>query len=627
MANSALDIIDRIAGGSAGGETVPPNPLTYYSRGNERVRGLVFHHSAGSSLPGAMTAGQHDGVQKGTGAQYYIDTDGSIYQYAPDTTASHNIAGPSKDTRTDAGQPTHQLRNANVIGVEVIAPNSKSFTQAQKLAAAELAKYLSAKYDIAPNMIVGHGALQGGPGGNKQADEGIPLAKFAYGSMYPTPATPSAQLMAERAIPRPPGNVPNVRSPWVPPATQVARQTTRPGSQIADDRLDAALRSWGGIDEGAVMTPALNARPAAVGIKSAADAEWNRPAPARAIPPVPVAPPLRPVASATSVPLSGSWNPLDPNSAIGSFFSRPWEVLMPGLTTAPTTSKPTVAAPIKTASIAPGFSPTTPLPELDIPTGTYDPATQSFPGWVPTPRTVTPLPTTRVAGAVQPPRIQGTDVTNPLHGIKNLYQPPPVPRPATDAVRARTHAALAETTPAETQWDATTFGGGAGGLKPDYSGWLRPPTIPAPPVVSSATAPAQRYGMPLGSMSIGIGGPIIPQWQPRQVVGRTGVYDGLLKGGNNPFFDSMFPGTDRAVYQANRAVNGGRPMTRQSIAQTLAGGGMFFRPQPVASANGNALAQSGWTSPGATTGTDWGHDVNAYDPRNPTAYQKQIYGL
>ncbi len=177
-ASNGLKIVDLTNGGSVGKSSVPANPFASTQR-NGQIEGVVFHHSGGDGLVGAMTAGQQPGIQHGTGAQFYIDKDGTIYRYAPDTTASQDIRSPGNKFRTDAGKPTAALSNDNTLGVEIVASDSQHFTQAQKDSAAALAKYLSTTYKIQPDMIVGHGDIQGGPGGNKQPTEGVQVAQFA----------------------------------------------------------------------------------------------------------------------------------------------------------------------------------------------------------------------------------------------------------------------------------------------------------------------------------------------------------------------------------------------------------------------------------------------------------------
>ena len=175
-------IVDVTEGGTLpNGAKIPPNAFADRARdGDGKIKGLVFHHTGGTDLSGAMITGQEEGSpQYGFGAQYYIDTDGTIYRYAPDTSKMLNIRSPGKEGRTDAGLPTEDLSNDNVIGVEVVGTGLDEFTPAQMEAAADLSNYLSGEYGIPPSMIVGHGELQGGEGGSKMPDEGVSIAYAA----------------------------------------------------------------------------------------------------------------------------------------------------------------------------------------------------------------------------------------------------------------------------------------------------------------------------------------------------------------------------------------------------------------------------------------------------------------
>lgn len=197
----------------------------------------------------------------------------------------------------------------------------------------------------------------------------------------------------------------------------------------------------------------------------------------------------------------------------------------------------------------------------------------------------------------------GTDTLAGSNPMPAGYRPTSLPpKPPTDPLLEPFAYAPPPQTPQMPAWPP--FGGGmppslaaaagvAGGARGAWNA-----AIPRPPAVPKKQGGiGSNYGMPPGAtVSIGIGAPIIPQWQQRQVVGQNGTGVGLLKGGNNPYFDSLFPGTDRAVYQANRAVNGG-PLTQQSINAGLAGGAMYFRPQQQGS-----LATSGYSGQGATAG-------------------------
>lgn len=203
----APNIVDLTRGGKYGKYTIPADAYASTPRKGE-IKGVVFHHTGGDSLAGAIGAGQKGGSQPGTGSTYYIDTDGTIVRYAPDDVKRTGIRDTGGKYRTDGGKPTSALSNDNTISVEVVAPDSKHFTEAQKEAAASLGKYLSATYQIDPSMIVGHGDIQGGAGGNKQPDEGVELAKFVrndIGGLVPPMNIPTvaSELDVTEPAPKP----------------------------------------------------------------------------------------------------------------------------------------------------------------------------------------------------------------------------------------------------------------------------------------------------------------------------------------------------------------------------------------------------------------------------------------
>lgn len=192
-----LSITDLTKGGKVGDQTIPANTSTKLRSGE--ITGIVFHHTGPGSLTSALNAGtQHKG------ATYYIDTDGKIYQYAPDDVVRVGIRDPGDKYRTDVGGPTAGLTNDDTISVEVVAPDSDHFTEAQKASAAALAGQLSTKYNIDPSMIVGHGDLQGGANGNKMPTEGVQLAAYARDQLAANPAVAAiADATSGTAAPMP----------------------------------------------------------------------------------------------------------------------------------------------------------------------------------------------------------------------------------------------------------------------------------------------------------------------------------------------------------------------------------------------------------------------------------------
>ena len=134
------------------------------------VEGVIVHHTAGSSLEGALAHGK----ATGTGANYYIDRDGTVKRAAPDDRRTIHIQEPGHPARTDTDQ---RLRNDNTIGIEVIAKDDDDVTPQQRAALDRLLGRLETTHKLKPENIVGHGEIQGGEGGNRQANEGSAAAK------------------------------------------------------------------------------------------------------------------------------------------------------------------------------------------------------------------------------------------------------------------------------------------------------------------------------------------------------------------------------------------------------------------------------------------------------------------
>lgn len=172
MAVSAPPIIvDLTAGGTYSGYYVPASPIAGSPRGG-KITGIVFHHTGGSGLSGALET-----AKGGTGATYYIDRNGTIVRYAPDTARVVGIRDPGSQYRTDAEAATAALANGNVINIEIVASDSEHYTEAQQEAAIALGTYLSETYSIPSSMIVGHGEIQNAElGGNKMPSEGVSVA-------------------------------------------------------------------------------------------------------------------------------------------------------------------------------------------------------------------------------------------------------------------------------------------------------------------------------------------------------------------------------------------------------------------------------------------------------------------
>lgn len=195
----ALNIIDVSGGGTINGRKVKPNQVAKPRTGE--IIGMVFHHTGeGDAAPNINWS-----QTSKTGAQYYIDRDGTIYQYAPDNAVMTGIRDTGSQYRTDRSSPTAALTNGNTINVELIAKNANDYTPAQIAAAQQLGLMKQQEYKIQPQMIVGHGEIQtGAKGGNRDLNEALSVVQGIRQQLAPVPATMSPQLLAMRSgVPAP----------------------------------------------------------------------------------------------------------------------------------------------------------------------------------------------------------------------------------------------------------------------------------------------------------------------------------------------------------------------------------------------------------------------------------------
>lgn len=131
------------------------------------VQGIIFHHTAGTTVEGAMEALN----SRRLSANYIIDADGTIYQSYPAGMAARHMREPGDKYRTDASALTGQYGNANFLGIEVVGLDDTHITPAQVDAAQQLGMALSTQYGFPAQNIWGHGELQS----NKQSAEGMTI--------------------------------------------------------------------------------------------------------------------------------------------------------------------------------------------------------------------------------------------------------------------------------------------------------------------------------------------------------------------------------------------------------------------------------------------------------------------
>lgn len=111
-----------------------------------QIKFLVLHHVAANSVDHAINQFEEHKVS----SHFLIDEDGKIFELVDENDVAYH-AGVSFWSGIDG-------LNANSIGIEFInsAPFEKKFTSQQMASGVVLCKYLAAKYQIAPQNIVGH---------------------------------------------------------------------------------------------------------------------------------------------------------------------------------------------------------------------------------------------------------------------------------------------------------------------------------------------------------------------------------------------------------------------------------------------------------------------------------------
>jgi len=131
--------------------------LNWDGRKMSDVKGLTFHHTGGRGKPQDVVNTLN---QRGLGAQYIMDRDGTVYQTAPDGARLSHM----KNAQNGSG-----LSNANTLGIEMIAKDNDDLTDAQKASGLRFIEEMKAKYPGIGENIYGHGELNA----HKRADEGM----------------------------------------------------------------------------------------------------------------------------------------------------------------------------------------------------------------------------------------------------------------------------------------------------------------------------------------------------------------------------------------------------------------------------------------------------------------------
>lgn len=114
---------------------------------NRTVNYIVVHYTAnpGSAKNHCVYFG---GGDRQSSADYFIDKDGSIYQFNADTNNYYSW-------HCGDGKGAYGITNANSIGIECIS-DGEEFTQAQKDSLKNLTQYLMNTYKVSASNVVRH---------------------------------------------------------------------------------------------------------------------------------------------------------------------------------------------------------------------------------------------------------------------------------------------------------------------------------------------------------------------------------------------------------------------------------------------------------------------------------------
>ena len=213
---------------STGGTSAQQQQPSPGQQGKPRKKtdGVIYHHTGGRSLSGAMSTLQ----ARGLGYHYLIGRDGSLHPYYPDNTVAYH-AGPT-DKNPGVG-------NWNTIGVAALANDNNDLTKEQLDAAIKLNQMLSSKYGFSSSNVFGHGAVTS----RKNAEEGAMMVKAIKSGMSELPSAqkggvvsgPDSGFLAElhgqeAVVPLPDGKS-------IPVALDI-KQTAAPNNQAQIIKLD-----------------------------------------------------------------------------------------------------------------------------------------------------------------------------------------------------------------------------------------------------------------------------------------------------------------------------------------------------------------------------------------------------
>jgi hypothetical protein len=159
-----------------------PNGVTGRAAGTMqggKPAGITLHHTSTRSLESAINTNQ----EKGTGYNYLVDRDGTIYQVAPDENYTAHMQSPGKPGRRN-GNFEH-LSSDNTLSISAVANNDKDITAEQRDAIRNFVVEKAGLYGIPKDNIIGHGDVQHGALGRfgREKDEGSMAAEFRDGRL------------------------------------------------------------------------------------------------------------------------------------------------------------------------------------------------------------------------------------------------------------------------------------------------------------------------------------------------------------------------------------------------------------------------------------------------------------
>lgn len=165
------------------------------------VVGLVAHETQGSDTMEGNAAWSNE---KGTGANYYIDKQGQIIQWAPDDIAmAHTGKG-----RGGKGDVRPDLQNNNTLSVEIMTRKGEQPNEAQLEAFRRLAIAKAKEYGFKPEDVEAHGRLAPGYKDEAEATSAVDYARQnweagdgaetadASGGMGGQPVSPYAKYLS-----------------------------------------------------------------------------------------------------------------------------------------------------------------------------------------------------------------------------------------------------------------------------------------------------------------------------------------------------------------------------------------------------------------------------------------------